>query len=62
MKNAGWSDKRFLIDGFPRNEDNEQGWHRVMGETVDMEFVLFLDCSEELMVDRILKRAKDAGD
>jgi len=23
MKNAGWSDKRFLIDGFPRNEDNE---------------------------------------
>jgi adenylate kinase family enzyme len=23
MKKAGWSDKRFLIDGFPRNEDNE---------------------------------------
>ena len=22
MKNAGWTDKRFLIDGFPRNEDN----------------------------------------
>ena len=22
MKNAGWADKRFLIDGFPRNEDN----------------------------------------
>tara|TARA_B110000285_G_C14682861_1_gene405499 strand:- start:409 stop:603 length:195 start_codon:yes stop_codon:yes gene_type:complete len=22
MKSAGWADKRFLIDGFPRNEDN----------------------------------------
>ena len=33
-----------------------------MRDTVNMEFVLFLDCSEELMIERILKRAKDAGD
>jgi len=36
MKNAGWADKRFLIDGFPRNEDNQEGWVRVMGDEVDM--------------------------
>lgn len=24
----------FLIDGFPRNEDNLSGWNRVMGEKV----------------------------
>jgi hypothetical protein len=33
-----------------------------MGDEVNMEFVLFLDCTEDLMVERILKRAKDAGD
>ena len=61
MKAAGWADKRFLIDGFPRNEDNQEGWIRVMGNEVNMEFVLFLDCTEDLMVERILKRASDAG-
>jgi len=23
MEKLGWKEKRFLIDGFPRNEDNE---------------------------------------
>jgi UMP-CMP kinase len=62
MKKAGWAEKRFLIDGFPRNEDNQEGWVRVMGDEVNMEFVLFLDCTEDLMVARILKRASDAGE
>jgi UMP-CMP kinase len=22
MEKAGWADKKFLVDGFPRNEDN----------------------------------------
>jgi UMP-CMP kinase len=26
MEMHGWSTKRFLIDGFPRNQDNEDGW------------------------------------
>jgi hypothetical protein len=25
---------RFLVDGFPRNFDNLDGWHRVMGDKV----------------------------
>ena len=62
MELAGWSTKRFLIDGFPRNEDNEEGWQSIMGDSVNMEFVLFLECSEELMIERILKRAEDAGE
>ena len=44
MQKAGWLDKKFLIDGFPRNNDNYEGWLRVMGEDTDMKFVLFLDC------------------
>merc|ERR1712013_798913 len=35
------SDKNnFLIDGFPRNEDNLQGWTKVMGDKVNMQCVL----------------------
>jgi adenylate kinase family enzyme len=33
-----------------------------MGDSVNIPFVFFLDCSEDLMIERILKRAKDAGE
>lgn len=39
---------RFLIDGFPRNEDNLQGWKKVMHDQADVKFVLFFDCSSEV--------------
>lgn len=39
---------RFLIDGFPRNEDNLQGWNKVMDDNADVKFVLFFDCSTEV--------------
>lgn len=39
---------RFLIDGFPRNEDNLQGWNSVMDGKADVKFVLFFDCSNEV--------------
>lgn len=39
---------RFLIDGFPRNEDNLQGWNKVMDNSADVKFVLFFDCSIEV--------------
>jgi UMP-CMP kinase len=49
---------KFLIDGFPRNEDNLQGWQRQMAEKVDFLFVLFLECSEDKCVERCLKRGQ----
>ena len=42
------STKKFLIDGFPRNEDNMVGWEKQMGDSVDIKFVLFLECPEEV--------------
>ena len=39
---------KFLIDGFPRNKDNLDGWEREMGDKVNLEFVLFFDCSQEV--------------
>ena len=38
----------FLIDGFPRNKNNLDGWTSAMGEKTNLQFVLFFDCSEEV--------------
>ncbi|KAM8850400.1 UMP-CMP kinase isoform 1-T1 [Spinachia spinachia] len=52
---------RFLIDGFPRNEDNLTGWNKVMGDKADVKFVLFFDCSNKVCIDRCLERGKSSG-
>ncbi|KAF3699120.1 UMP-CMP kinase [Channa argus] len=52
---------RFLIDGFPRNEDNLQGWNTVMEGNADVKFVLFFDCSIEVCINRCLERGKSSG-
>jgi len=51
------SDKNnFLIDGFPRNEDNLQGWNKDMGDKVNLQCVLFFQCSQEICTSRCLSR------
>lgn len=50
--------ENFLIDGFPRNKDNLDGWNKAMGEKVNLKFVLFFDCSEEVCIERCLKRGQ----
>ncbi|XP_003975799.1 UMP-CMP kinase [Takifugu rubripes] len=52
---------RFLIDGFPRNEDNLQGWKKAMDDNADVKFVLFFDCSNEVCINRCLERGKNSG-
>ena len=44
------STKKFLIDGFPRNEDNLAGWEKQMDDKAEIKFVLFFDCPEEVIV------------
>lgn len=48
----------FLIDGFPRNQDNYEGWYRLSEQysNISIAKVLFLECSEETMLKRIYKR------
>jgi len=50
----------FLIDGFPRSEGNVTVWEEKMA-THNVEFVLFLDCPEEVMTSRLLTRGKTSG-
>jgi UMP-CMP kinase len=53
---------RFLIDGFPRNEDNFLGWNEAMGkESCVVDSIIFIECPEEECVKRIIERAKTSG-
>ncbi|CAG9326452.1 unnamed protein product [Blepharisma stoltei] len=61
MINQGWAAKRFLIDGFPRNEENYETWNRILPE-VEVECCLFLDCNHDLMVERIRSRGGGRSD
>jgi len=47
---------KFLIDGFPRNKDNVDGWEKEMGDRVNILFVLFFDCAREVCIQRCLSR------
>lgn len=47
----------FLIDGFPRNFDNFNGWNREMGGLVEIPATIFLDCKKEDIIDRIKQRS-----
>ncbi|KAM7361234.1 cytidine/uridine monophosphate kinase Dak1 [Cochliomyia hominivorax] len=52
---------KFLIDGFPRNQNNLDGWNRQMADKVDFQFVLFFNCSEEVCIQRCLSRGQSGS-
>jgi len=58
MKKSG--KHKFLIDGFPRNDENNSSWQKKMSDSVEFRFVLFFDCPEEVMQDRLLKRGESS--
>jgi UMP-CMP kinase family protein len=51
----------FLVDGFPRNKDNLDGWNSVVGSKAEVLGVLFFDCPESVMEARLLERGKTSG-
>uniref|UniRef100_A0A1B0BEW0 UMP-CMP kinase n=1 Tax=Glossina palpalis gambiensis TaxID=67801 RepID=A0A1B0BEW0_9MUSC len=55
------ANNRFLVDGFPRNQDNLDGWNRQMSDKVDFQFVLFFDCPEDVCVARCLTRGQSGS-
>ena len=53
---------RFLVDGFPRNYDNNRCWKAEMpADLVNTRFVLFMDCPEDVMLQRLMKRSETSG-
>jgi len=61
MKKAGWEKSYYLVDGFPRNQENLEAWKKIFKESVDVKFTLYYDCSLETMEKRLLERAKTSG-
>mmetsp|Transcript_26234 Transcript_26234/g.51343 ORF Transcript_26234/g.51343 Transcript_26234/m.51343 type:complete len:247 (-) Transcript_26234:352-1092(-) len=52
----------FLIDGFPRNQDNVEGWEEVVGDAADVRGVLYFMCEDDnILVERIVERGKTSG-
>jgi len=49
---------RFLIDGFPRQLDQALAFEK---EIVESSLIIYLECSEELMLKRLLKRGETSG-
>ena len=47
--------KKFLVDGFPRDMSNLESWEVSMSSVTNVQFLLFLDCSEETMLARLLE-------
>ncbi|TQD97450.1 hypothetical protein C1H46_017029 [Malus baccata] len=45
---------KFLIDGFPRSEENREAFEQIIGREPNV--VLFFDCPEREMVKRVLNR------
>jgi hypothetical protein len=46
MRNSG--KQNFLVDGFPRNKDNVDGWQSALNGKVNVQCVLFFDCDEQV--------------
>ncbi|GAB5355537.1 hypothetical protein AAMO2058_000214000 [Amorphochlora amoebiformis] len=53
--------KVFLVDGFPRSIDNLQAWDKIIGNTYNISSTLFFTCPEDVMLKRLLERAKTSG-
>ena len=51
---------KFLIDGFPRNQDNVNVWEKQMPAHA-VECILYFDCPEEVLVGRLLERGQTSG-
>lgn len=61
MRRQGWEGGRFLVDGFPRNMENYEAWDRQLAQTTRLAFCLVVECSEAVMLERLLERAKTSG-
>ena len=51
----------FLIDGFPRNQNNLDGWNKQVNDKVNVKYVIFFECPKEVCIDRCLRRGQHSG-
>jgi len=55
------SNSPFLLDGYPRNEENLEAWNKVIGDEFEVKCMLYFNCPVDVMEKRILERGKTSG-
>lgn len=53
--------RRYLIDGFPRNKENWEEFEKQIADHVVLRNLIFFDCPNDVMTQRIMERAKTSG-
>ena len=61
MQSNGWNQHDFLIDGFPRNFENYNAWRQDMSD-VTVKGLIFIDCPDSVLIDRIMGRSEARSD
>lgn len=51
----------YLIDGFPRNKENLDGWLEFFGDSAEILAVLSLECPQDKCTERINFRSQNSG-
>ena len=52
----------FLLDGFPRNQENIDSWEKIMGPSCDPSTcLLYFECDLVKMEERMVERSKTSG-
>lgn len=60
MDQVNYSGK-YLLDGFPRGQQNMDVWERVMSKWVNLKTVLYFECNMEQLKRRLVERGKTSG-
>lgn len=56
-----YGNRRYLLDGFPRNKENWDEFHKQLSEIVVVRNLIYFDCPIQTLIDRIDERSKTSG-
>jgi adenylate kinase family enzyme len=60
MRKHGLSGNTFIIDGFIKSVYMYHYWDQMIGDSVNVVGVLYLQCSDEVLMGRLTNRAKSS--
>lgn len=61
MRANGWSSSIFLVDGFIKSVYMYHYWDQMIGDSVNVIGCLYLQCREEVLLERLKKRGETSN-
>ena len=52
---------RYILDGFPRNQENIDVWNKVLKGCTQISCYIYLECDFKVLEERMLKRAQNSN-